>query len=119
MSPLKVFLTLSALSALSVLGFAAEARSLRALSQPAIANPTVALCTGPRDQINRSQDCAAYRVRLSKLELACVSADSTAKASALCNSKGIATYQRASGSCNSRASYLICARNAARIVRTD
>lgn len=116
MSPLKVFLTLSALSAL---GFAAEARSLRALSQPAIANPTVALCTGPRDQINRSQDCAAYRVRLSKLELACVSADSTAKASALCNSNGIATYQHASGSCSARATYLICARNAARIVRTD
>ncbi len=116
MSPLKVFLTMAALSAP---GFSAEARSLRALSQPAESHPTVAQCTGPRDQADLSADCAAYRLRLSKLAMACVPANNAAKAGAVCNSTGTAAFRHASGSCSSRVYYLTCARNAARIARSD
>lgn len=112
----RLFITIAAFSATAVMS---EARGLQPLFPPAEAYPTVAGCTGARDQLNTSADCTAYRVRLSKLGSACVPADPSSLARTVCIADIRAVYGRIATKCGGQARYLTCARNAGRVAKTN
>lgn len=112
----RMFITIAAFSATALMS---EARGLRPLFPPAEAYPTVAGCTGARDTLNSSDDCTAYRVRLSKLGAACVPADPSALARTVCIADSRAVYGRIATKCGGQARYLTCARNAGRVAKTN
>lgn len=116
MSTSTLFITIAAFSVTAVMS---EARGLRPLFPPAEAYPTVAGCTGARDILNSSDDCTAYRVRLSKLGPACVPADPSALARTVCVADIRAVHGRIATKCGGQARYLTCARNAGRVAKTN
>jgi len=108
-----------AIAVFSVTGFTSEARGLRPLFPPAEAYPTAAGCMGARDLANMSDDCTAYRLRLSRLGAVCVPAGPSMAARDLCSTNGVAAYARNDTMCDGRTRYLTCARNAARVAATN
>lgn len=108
-----------AIAAISATCTVAEARGLRPLFPPPEAHPTVAGCTAARDRADLSADCTAYRLRLSKLGMACVAADPSTPARDVCAANGVAAYGRAQTMCDGRTRYLTCSRNAARVAATN
>lgn len=107
------------IAAVSATGFMSEARGLQPLFPPAGAYPTVAGCTAARDLADMSADCAAYRLRLSKLGAACVPSQPSVAARDMCATTSKAAYAPPATMCAGRAHYLTCARNAARVARTN